>query len=331
MTHKPSLRGVLAFTIMALGLAQPAFAMDCQKAASPLEKAICADPAAQAADKAMDGAWSALYGRSSEDEKKQLLQSQRAWLKQRANFCAEDKKPSVKCLIDWTQRRAAYLQGKPESGPGTGHDLVPVIVAQTATAKLYEQDITVSKFAAPVLPGEKRFNVEIDKLLEEAPSKKETDDQRDMTYTYDLHLRITYASPRFLSASMETYLFSGGAHGNSSTNGINIDVAKGTDLTFADAFEATAFPKLEDLCLTQIKAQKAEKMPDYDNSPAGIKELRSTIGDDLSKFDRWSFTAAQATVTFDPYELGAYVEGSYECTFPVEVLHPFYKTGSILP
>ncbi len=331
MTHKSSLPGILAFTIIAFGLAQPALAMDCQKAASPLEKAICADPAAQAADQAMDGAWSALYGRAPEAEKKQLLQSQRAWLKLRTNFCADDKKPSVKCLIDWTQRRAAYLQGRPESGPGTGHDLVPVTVAQAGTAKLYEQDITVSKFAAPVLPGEKLFNAEIDKLLKDAPSAKDKGDQPDMTYTYDLHLRVTYASPQFLSASMETYLFSGGAHGNSGTNGINIDVAKGKDLSFGDVFEPAAFPKLEELCLTQIKAQKAEKMPDYDQSPAAMKELRSTIGDDLSKFDRWSFTAAQGTVTFDPYELGAYVEGSYECTFPVEVLHPFYKLGSVLP
>jgi uncharacterized protein YecT (DUF1311 family) len=332
LTQSTPCQAYLALATLALlGLAPPALAMDCQKAASPLEKAICADPAASAADQAMDKAWSPLYGRSSEAEKKQLLQSQRAWLKQRASSCSDDKKPSVKCLIDWTQRRALYLQGKPETGPGTGHDLIPVIVAQTGTKNLYEVDISTSKFSAPVLPGEKLFNTEVDKSLKDAPSKKDGDDRRDMTYSYDLHQRVTYASPQFLSATTETYLFSGGAHGNSETSGINIDIAKGKDAAFADVFDEAAHKKLGDLCFEQIKAQKKEKDMDLNNGLYTVEQLRKTVEDAVGALGRWSFTASQGTVTFDPYELGAYVEGSYECTFATDVLHPLYKAGSILP
>ena len=329
--RRPRTWGNWAFTIIGLGLAQPALAMDCQKAASPVDKAICADPAASAADEAMGAAYSALYGSFSEAEKKRLLLSQRTWLKLRTNECGGDKKPSVKCLIHWTQRRGLYLQGKPESGPGTGHDLVPVVVAQNGTAKLYELDITASKFATPVLPGEKLFNAEVDKLLREAPSKKEDDDLPEMTYSYDLHMRVTYASPQFLSASAETYLFSGGAHGNSGTSGINIDVAKGKNVTFADAFDETAHKKLNELCFAQIKAQKKEKDMPLEGGLYTVEQLRQTIDDGLAQFERWAFTATQGTVTFDPYELGAYVEGSYNCTFATDVLHPMYKAGSVLP
>jgi uncharacterized protein YecT (DUF1311 family) len=314
-----------------LGMAAPALAMDCKKATSAVDKAICADPSALAADQALESAYSTLYATLPEPGRKQLIQSQRGWLKQRANICTDENKPSVKCLTDQTLSRSLYLQGKPEAGPGTGHDLVPVIVAQTGTKQLYAVDITASKFTAPALPGEKLFNAEIDKLLKEAPSKKEDGDFPDMTYSYDLHLRVTYASPQFLSASMETYLFSGGAHGNSGTSNINIDVAKGKDLTFADVFEEPARPKLGELCFAQIKAQKKAKDIDLEGGLYTVAELRKTIDDGLAQLQRWSFSATQGSVSFDPYELGAYVEGSYQCSFAAAVLHPLYKPNSILP
>jgi uncharacterized protein YecT (DUF1311 family) len=330
LTHF-SLPGTAAFTILLSGFALPALAMDCGKATSPTDKAICADPAASAADEAMAAAYASLYGNSSETDKKKLLQSQRTWLKLRTSECIEDKKLSAKCLVDFTQRRSLYLQGKPETGPGTGHDLIPVIIAQTGTAKLYELDIVAAKFPAPVLPGETLFNTEVDKLLKEAPSSKEKGGQPDMTYIYDLHLRVTYASPGFLSASVDSYLFSGGAHGNSGTSSINIDIAKGKDLTFADDFDETAHKKLGDLCFAQIKAQKQENETDLNEGLLTIEELRKTIDDGVSSMKRWSFSETQGVVTFDPYALGSYIEGSYNCTFSTEVLQPLYKAGNILP
>ncbi len=329
MTQRHSLGATTALTILFYG--QPALAMDCQKAASPIDKAICADPAATAADQAMSTAYSALFAAASESGKKQLLQSQRGWLKLRSGTCTDDKKPSVKCVIEWTQRRAAFLQGKPETGPGTGHDLTPVIIEQAGTKKLVETDITVSKFSEPALPGEKLFNTQIEKLLKDEPSAKDDDDSSEMTYSFDLYLRVTYASPRFLSASMETYSFTGGAHGNGGTSGINIDVAKGKDLTFADAFDEAAHKKLGDLCFAQVKAQKKEKDTDLEGGLYTVEELRKTIDDGLSAMEGWSFTATEGSVVFNPYELGSYAEGAYQCTFPTDVLRPLYKQGSILP
>lgn len=336
LTQPARLRAVTSAILIFAGFCAPALALDCQKATSAIDKAICADPAAAAADTAMGSAYSVLFGSASDSEKKQILRSQREWLKLRSGECSEDKKPSVTCLREWTERRSLFLQGKPETGPGTGpnpgHDLIPIIIAKPGTPKLYELDIALLKFITPTQPGEELFNKEVAKLVKEAPSGKDDDDQRDVTYSYDLHMRLTYASPKFLSARMENYLFSGGAHGNSSVNNINIDVVKGKDLSFADVFTPEAKAKLSDLCFSQIKAQKKEK--DQDMASDGLfstTEMRKTIEDGAGKFDGWSFTDKQATISFDPYELGAYVEGSYECTFSNDVLHPLYKADSVLP
>ncbi len=331
MTHRQTPRTTWAFLILLFGLSQPALAMDCRKATSPVDKAICADPAALGADQELEKAYSTLYSHASEADKKQILQSQRAWLKLRVNGCSEEKKPSAKCLIDMTQSRSLFLQGKPESGPGTGQDLTPLIIEQAATAKLYEEDIALMKFSTPALPGEKLFNTEMDKLLKDVPSTKDADDTQDMTYSYDLTLHLTYASPRFLSASVETYTFEGGAHGNYGKSGINIDVAKGKLLAFADVFEPSAHQKLEDSCLSQIKTQRKEKSIDEELDPKTLKEMHGTISDTIGRMDGWFFSGKDGTVTFDPYAVGSYAEGSYTCVFPLEVLKPLYKAGSVLP
>ncbi len=331
MTHWQTQKAKTAFLILFFGLSQPALAMDCRKAASPVDKAICADPAALAADQELEKAYSALYSHASDADKKQILQSQRAWIKSRVNGCSEDKKPSVKCLVDMTQSRSLFLQGKPQSGPGTGQDLTPLIIEQAGSTKLYEEDISLMKFSAPTLPGEKLFNAQMDKLLKDLPTSKDSDDMQDMTYSYDLTLHLTYASPRFLSASVETYTFEGGAHGNSGTNGINIDVANGKLLAFADMFEPSAQKKLEESCLSQIKVQRKEKSIDEEIDAKTLKEMRGTISDTIGRMDGWFFSAKEGTVTFDPYAVGSYAEGSYTCVFPLEILRPFYKAGGVLP
>jgi uncharacterized protein YecT (DUF1311 family) len=317
--------------ILLLGMSPPALAMDCRKATSPIDKTICADPAALAADQELEKAYTALYSRASEADKKQILQSQRSWLKQRVNSCSDEKKPSAKCLIDLTQNRTLFLQGKSQNGPGTGHDLTPLIIEQAGSAKLYEEDIALMKFPAPALPGEKLFNTAIDKLLKDVPTSKDSDDMQDMIYIYDLTLHLIYASPQFLSASVETYAFEGGAHGNSGTSGINIDVANGKLLTFTDVFEPSAHQKLEDSCLSQIRVQRREKSMDDEIDPKTLKEMRGTIHDTIGRLDSWFFSSKDGTVTFDPYAVGSYAEGSYTCVFPSGVLKPLYNAGSVLP
>jgi len=304
----------------------PAMALDCARATTPIEKAICADPIAAAADDSMSKAYDALAARLAAPDKAALLISQRRWLKNRADTCSADEGGAeAACLTDRTVARRAYLAGEPVSGPGAAQAFTPVLIQHVGKPNQYDLDIQALKFADPKLPGEKRFNATIDALLKKVPAIEQTEPRRDMVYSYDLDVSASFASPEFVSARVETYEFAGGAHGNSDTSNFAIDLASGKELQFSDLFAADARPKLVAACLDDIKRQKQEKMP---NDPYGVvsaADQRKTIEESVGDLTRWSFFATKGEITFDAYSLGAYFEGSYACDFPASMMRPLLK------
>ena len=299
----------------------PAMALDCAKATTPIEKAICADPIAAAADEAMSKAYDALAARLAAPDKAALLISQRRWLKNRADTCSADEGAvEAACLTDRTLARGAYLAGAPVSGPGAAQAFTPVLVHHVGKPYEYDLDVNALKFADPKLPGEKIFNAKIDALLKEAPCV-----EQPKVCSYELGVRASFASPEFVSARVETYEFSGGPHGNSDAWNFAIDLASGEELRFSDLFAADARPKLVAACLDDIKRQKQQKMP---NDPYGVvsaAEQKKTIEQSVGDLTRWSFYATKGEITFDAYSLGAYFEGSYSCDFPAEMMRPLLK------
>jgi uncharacterized protein YecT (DUF1311 family) len=328
-----SLKAISVFLMLLA--ASPVVGLDCSKAVTAQDKALCADPKAGAADAAMVKAYQALFDRLSEPDKKALQLSQRLWLRDRTNGCADfsgDKLAA--CLIDQSQARQRFLEARPEAGPGSGGTLAPLFIEQAGRKGYYEIDVTALKYAPPTTPAEKLFNAEIDKLLKDVPPPPAQNDEfgRDMIYSYTLHVRIAYASPQLISAHSELYLFAGGAHGTGGTSNINIDVARDKLLSFADVFLlAAAKEKLDGECLRQILKEKAKRMPDQKIVGDDLKQLKAGIADGLGKLDSWSFSPQGATVTYDAYALGAYVEGAYTCQFPSDFLRPLVTLGFELP
>ncbi|WP_186021609.1 lysozyme inhibitor LprI family protein [Burkholderia gladioli] len=77
----PRALALLAAALLAAPVAQ---AIDCRKAASPIERTICADPRLQAADAAMGAAYAAtLKAAGDEGIRAMLVASQRRWLLRR--------------------------------------------------------------------------------------------------------------------------------------------------------------------------------------------------------------------------------------------------------
>jgi hypothetical protein len=237
---------------------------------------------------------------------------------------------SAACLAKRTEQRSRYLSGLPETGPGSGSRLLPIIRQESGPRLQYEIDVNALKFEAPTLSGEKLFNARVDKLLDRLP-KNRPRDKAELLYSAWLSLSMTYASPAFLSAHVGTYEFSGGAHGNSSNSNINIDVARGKSVAFTDLFTAGAQSQFEDDCWTQFKKQKAEKGPDETMSPDDTNTYRATIKESVAALENWSFRANTASIGFDPYALGAYAEGTYSCDFDEQTLSRLRKPDSLLP
>ncbi len=189
----------------------------------------------------------------------------------------------------------------------------------------YDIDVNAVKFADPQLPGETLFNAKVDALLKKVPAIDQTGFRQNEVYSYDLDVSATFVSPEFLSARIDTYEFSGGAHGMSGASNFAIDLQAGKELQFADVFAVGAQPKLVAACLDDIKRQKQEKAPDDPFGVVSAAEQKKVIEQSVADLTRWSFYATRAEITFDPYALGAYVEGVYTCDFPADFVRPLLK------
>lgn len=306
-----------------------AHAMDCKAARGEVDKAICASPEALAADAGMVSAYNALRERLSPAEREALLVSQRLWIKRRGYACESDKPGYARCLTTQTDQRRAFFEARPEGGPGLDSPLRPEIVARPGRPRDWEVDVELLKFVEPKTPGEKTFNAEVARMIGDIPTDRK-EIERNQTFSHDVWMRLTWASPRLVSARVEGYSFEGGAHGNPTTSGLNIDVKSGRKLAFADAFDKPAREKLVGECLAKIVPEKVRRGMD---EPKGdeLKTLRENIDESLASLDTWNFTAKGATVVFGHYTLGSYAEGAYECDVPLARLKELAKKDFPLP
>lgn len=130
--------------------------------------------------------------------------------------------------------------------------------------------------------------------------------------------QVVADTPRFLSLSAESYLYSGGAHGNSNFDAMVWDRELGDALetrAFFTAPEGLALVIAEPYCraLNELRAERRGGMGaggDLGECPQ-LNELTLLIGSSNGEtFDRLGLIAA-------PYIAGSYAEGPYEVTIPL--------------
>ena len=142
--------------------------------------------------------------------------------------------------------------------------------------------------------------------------------------------QVVADTPRFLSLSAESYVYSGGAHGNSSFDAMVWDRDVGDTLetrAFFTSPEALSSVIAEPYCtaLNQLQSERRGEMGangDPGECPQ-LSELTLLVGSSNGEtFDRLGLIAA-------PYVAGSYAEGPYEVTIPItrdviEVVKPAY-------
>ncbi|HTN96120.1 MAG TPA: lysozyme inhibitor LprI family protein [Nordella sp.] len=312
----------------------PAVAFDCAKAQSPVEKAICADDKLKTADDAMAAAYVSLREALTQAERKGFTASQRKWIKSREDSCGYQEGPErTSCILEQTEERRRLFLAAPESGPGTGARMVPVFIQQDSDPHHFDVDYTLIRFAAPKSRGENLFNAEVDKIVKGAPLKRQAEAAPEgMNYASYSAMAITYASPNFLSAKVEGWENTGGAHGNGGTSAINVDLKRGAALKVSDLFDEKGLSALKADCVAQIAVQKKEKNDGQDFDPANDPNYQeSAVVEQLKSLDGWNFWQDKAIVTFNAYAIGSYAEGAYECEFPMAKLKSLTKPGALLP
>ena len=325
-------RSALVLAALLVPPSSGAWAFDCNKATTPSETAICADPAAHKADVAMGEAYSALLAHAPTSERAEIETAQVQWLQRRDNACAGvEGAARGACLTRESEQRRRFLTGQPEAGPGTPGRIAPLFRIEKGGPGRAALDIELLKFADLDTAAARAFNAAVDKLTSEIVEPEKDEPQADH-YAYDWHMRLTYASPRLISARLDGYAYTGGAHPNMFTHNVNVDVAEGREVRFDDAFTPQAAEKVFAFCDLSVREQKKQKLGgDAPRSADDLASLAKEIRDAARDFDAWSFGPDAATIIFNAYAVGAYYEGAYACEIPYAKLREWAKPGFPLP
>ena len=301
----------------ALLSATAAQAIDCAKASTDLEHAICNSPDLLKADDAMNAAYQSALKAVGPKMSKALKTDAAAWAEYRYQDCQLDEsgdpsKPEevLACLISDTQHRTAFLSGMPLEGPGFGEAMLPqVMVGGDDIINEY------LRFAAPKAPAAKAFNAALDKDLKTVRMAKSTDHVSD-----SFKLKLAYASSELISANVDTDYEEGYAHPMVANYAINIDGKSGKVLTMADALDADGLKSIEAECAKQTDYYIAANEMGADVRADNIKSMV----DDL-KF--WTFGATSANLQFAEYGMDSYPS----CTLGYDMLKPLMKPSFPLP
>jgi len=133
-----------------------------------------------------------------------------------------------------------------------------------------------------------------------------------------------------MSVRHDVYANEGGAHGNYGTGNYNIDMATGWLLTVKDVLPEPSAAILTLWCKKQIEAEKTKRVPEIDLAEDQAERDR-TIAEQVRNLESWSIGQDEITVSFDPYAVGAYAEGAYECRFPTSGVKELAFKGALLP
>ena len=308
-----------------------ALAFDCKAASTKAEKAICADSNALSADSDLGKAYETLRSTLDAGQRGELGKAQSRWLKTRDSNCdTKGDEESPKCLADESIKRAKFLMGVPESGPGGTGKLVPFFQIEKGEPGRTDVDVEVFKFANPATPAEKAFNDDIEKLISDIAQPDKGDTSQD--YSFSANTTLTYVSPRLISAQTATSTFNGGAHPMNQSTSSNIDVAAGSEATFANMLDKKAAQQVFDSCAKQVlKQKKVVEGADADLSTEAIKNLNETVASVSGDLALWNFYADKAVITYDQDVVGAHAEGVFDCTIPYTQLRRLVKPGFPLP
>jgi len=314
------MRAAIAAAVM-LGAA-PAVAFDCGKAATAIEKAICADPALKAADSAMADAYAALRASMGDDQRRALKGDQLDWLRRREDLCTAPPVDGA-CLLRETQRRTRLLTGTPDYAERGAPKFTPFFHRKVDEARQIEISMVWPEAAGPGmnplngLIGQATSGGEVDRDLVEGP------------YGNTMGYRIGYASGRLISIVFDGYEYTGGAHGMGYAVAVNYLPQAGRALTIDDFLDDRGKAALIPLCRAAIAAEKRtrEVPEELIDSSLGDEALADSIG----TIAAWSFGHDGALIHYDAYALGSYAEGAYDCRVSWADLKGVAKWGASLP
>ena len=136
-------------------------------------------------------------------------------------------------------------------------------------------------------------------------------------FELNLSYEVKYSAKNLISILYNEFTFAGGAHPNNSSTAFNYDLERGRMLALADLFMPSSdyLKVISDYCIAELKKRKVGD-DDWIRKGAGAKP---------ENYARWNIVPEGLLVTFDSYQVAAYVEGPQEVIVPFAVLKGIIK------
>jgi len=306
----------------------PAQAFPCNKASTKVERTICANPELKQADDAMERAYFAMRDNLAQRDVGMLRTSQRNWLKYRNITCLAEPN----CLRAETQNRTGILNEISRYLPA----LVPVFMWQLGGKNAYALKFDGVKFAPPATgsqtAGRSAFNREVDRIIADAPWGEKTEDQNISSWENETTLRVNRLTSRMISATASIYDYSGGAHPNSWSTSININLQTGRPLKTGDLFSEKSIDALINDCRDKIIEAKSDWYDgNLEQARADIEETYpNAVRKHVLDMAMWRFTDKGAAINFNSYDIGPYAAGPYSCEFSSEYIKKLIRKPELL-
>ncbi len=179
---------------------------------------------------------------------------------------------------------------------------------------------------------------ELEKMASDDKAHRDKENFAFHKYEFGQDIEIEGNAPRLLSASLNWYEFTGGAHPNHGTKAILWDRQEGREISFAELFEggsATVDALFRPAYCAALDKARAEKR--------SAEDMNSGPDDPFSQCPKFTELAmisagpagrSMTKITFHagPYVAGPYVEGDYDIDLPVTeailaALKPQYRSS----
>jgi uncharacterized protein YecT (DUF1311 family) len=299
---RAAMAGAIAGALTSIAC-KPAAAINCSAASTRQEKAICADPAAKAADEQMTAAFTALRASTPDKDRDALTIDQRQWIRTRDDSCSyagSDGRPPTElpaCLRKQSDERRLFLSAMPADGPGLSGPGVQSPIRPFFLKGKDGRTISGLRFAVPRSNGERVFNRAVDDLLKTV----NVSDGSEGDKTDEFSMALTYASPSLVSAEV-IISYPNSAHPLPMYEEINVNLAAGRMLTFEDVFRREAIASLAVQCRPQFDDFVGEAAKsDLSDAEAEIrdeilKDREALVQRSYSDMTRWNVGSRKMTL-----------------------------------
>ncbi len=333
------MRQSLAFIVLALA-ATPASAasFDCNKAESPIEYAICGDPALSDADTEMARAFSAARRTLAPDAFAVVLDNQRDWIDFVSRACTDTAEPKtsgrydsdgVSCLGNLYAQRINALE---RIGRVDGLQLYSIdsfdVVRDPDPDGWNKVATTEISYAQIDGAGAEiaSFNAYARSLASSAGGPADFGDGPG-TADYAQTVEIAAVTPQLIRLEINDYHYAhGAAHGMYTVTHGQFLRGLGRALQANDIFVGGRWAdELAPLVISRLKQFAAAE---FDDSEA-IWVEPDEIVEAVALPERWNITGEGIGFQFQPYEVAAYVYGAMEAKMSWDELSPWLQPGAL--